>query len=70
MEVESTMFGELVLVVWEMVSSPDLTAGCNVSYSAVIASLFSPLLVVLLDSFVLCGVITKFDIMSSVVLSL
>ena len=60
MEVVSDMFG--VLVVCEMVSSSDFTTGCNVSYSVVIASLSSTLLVVLLDIFVLCGVITKFDI--------
>ena len=60
MEVVSDMFG--VLVVGEMVSSSDFTTGRNVSYSVVIASLSSTLLVVLLDIFVLCGVITKFDI--------
>ena len=56
MEVVSDMFGVLV------VSSSDFTTGRNVSYSVVIASLSSTLLVVLLDIFVLCGVITKFDI--------
>ena len=60
MEVVSDMFG--VLVVCEMVSSSYFTNGCNVSYSVVIASLVSTLLVVLLDIFVLCGVITRFDI--------
>ena len=59
-----------------MLSSSDFTAGCKFSYSVVIASLSSilvvVLVVVLLDSFVLCGdvVITRFDIMGSVLMSL
>ena len=52
------MLGELVLFVFETVSSSDFTAGCNISYSVVIASS----LLVLLVIFVLCGVITRFDI--------
>ena len=59
-----------------MLSSSDFTAGCKFSYSVVIASLSSilvvVLVVVLLDSFVLCGdvVITKFDNIGSVLMSL
>lgn len=54
----SDMLGELVLFVFETVSSSDFTAGCNISYSVVIASS----LLVLLVIFVLCGVISRFDI--------
>ena len=48
-----------------MLSSSEFTVCCNLPFSVVIASLFSPMVVVLSDIFVLSGVsgvITKFDI--------
>ena len=47
-----------------MVSSSEFTAGCILSFSVVIASLFSAMVVVLPDIVLcgVCGVITKFDI--------